>query len=71
MPDTTKIYMDDITDDYVLSCNDCGATVMNGEAKDIKHYDSCTPTPTDDDYFNTGVSDEEEARLCAQDWRTE
>lgn len=71
MISTTKIPFEDGTDDYALSCNDCGAHVVNGEAKDIKHHASCTPTPTDDDYFNTGMTNEEEAELCAQNWRTE
>jgi hypothetical protein len=52
LPATTNIPMENGTDDFVCQCNDCGATAMNGEAKDIKHYPTCTPTPTDDAYFN-------------------
>lgn len=53
MAGTTKIPFEDGTDDFALSCNDCGAHVVNGEAKDIKHHTSCTPTPMDDSYYNT------------------
>ena len=56
--------MEDGTENYVVQCNDCGATVMNGKAKDIKHYNTCTPTPTDVEYFNTDMSEIEEAELC-------
>ena len=52
MTGTTKIPMEDGTDDYALSCNDCGACVMNGKPENIQHYPTCTPTIMRDDYYN-------------------
>lgn len=64
MDGTTKVDMEDGTGAYALHCNDCGAHVMNGKAEDIKHHATCTPTPTDDAYFN--APDEEACSLCVR-----
>jgi hypothetical protein len=37
----TRVNIED--GEWAISCDDCGAHVLNGTESDVKHYKSCVP----------------------------
>jgi len=37
------VIIEDGTEDYMIQCNYCGGSVVNGRIKDIIHHEKCSP----------------------------
>lgn len=58
MPGYTNIDISEHEDgsEIVINCNDCGAFVINGTKKQIKHHLSCEPISSNPKLFNVDES---------------